>query len=148
MLYEVITEYNNIKNSKMKTPYCFMFFYCCRFVIYTSFQIFKRPLVQFSRALTFSIVLVFWISIFMGLMLSGFGATSSIYLGGKFGLFMANWLSSLVGFIGTFFLLLCSLFLIVLFGTDKFIPWLKKVFARKQVEEDEEPEMRDEDVIV
>jgi len=121
----------------------FLFVYL---IVITSFQIFKRPLVQYSRALTFSMVLVFWISIFMGLMLSGFGATSSIYLGGKFGLFMANWLSSLVGFIGTFFLLLFSLFLIVLFGTDKFIPWLKKVFARKQVEEDEEPEMRDEDV--
>ncbi|PTN09382.1 DNA translocase FtsK [Mangrovibacterium marinum] len=121
----------------------FLFVYL---LIISSFEVFKRPLVKYRRALLFSIILIFWISVFLGLMLSGFGATSSIYLGGKFGFFMANWFSSLVGFIGTFFLLLCSLFLIVLFGTDKFIPWLKTIFARKEVATVAEPEMRDEDV--
>ena len=121
----------------------FLFIYL---LIISSFQIFKRPLVKYGRSVLFSVILIFWISVFMGLMLSGFGATSSIYLGGKFGLFLANWFSSLVGFIGTFFILICSLFLIILFGTDKFIPWLKKIFARKETVEEDEPEMRDEDV--
>jgi S-DNA-T family DNA segregation ATPase FtsK/SpoIIIE len=59
---------------------------------------------------------------------------------------MANWLSSLFGSVGTSFLLLCSLFLIILFGTDKFIPWLKKIFARKGPAEENGPEMRDDAV--
>jgi S-DNA-T family DNA segregation ATPase FtsK/SpoIIIE len=121
----------------------FLFVYL---LIITSFQVFKRPLVRYGRSVLYSVILIFWISVFMGLALSGFGVTSSVYLGGKFGLFMANWLSSLFGSVGTSFLLLCSLFLIILFGTDKFIPWLKKIFARKGPAEENGPEMRDDAV--
>lgn len=121
------------------------FFFVYLFVI-SSFQIFGRPLVKYGRAVLYSFLLIFWISIFMGLLLPGIGENSSIYLGGKYGLFLANWFSSMFGFIGTFFLLLCSLFLIVLFGTDKFAPWLKTRFARKPKAAKVESKMRDEDV--
>ncbi|WP_238480330.1 FtsK/SpoIIIE family DNA translocase [Mangrovibacterium lignilyticum] len=121
----------------------FLFVYL---LIISSFQIFGRSLVKYGRSVLYSFVLIFWISIFMGLILSGFDSRSFLYLGGKNGLFMANWFNSMFGSIGTFFLLMCGLFLIILFGTDKFIPWLQKMFARKPKAEKKEPVLRDEDV--
>ena len=121
----------------------FLFVYL---LIISSFEIFGRPLVKYSRTVLFSLILIFWISIFLGLILSGFGTGSFLYLGGTNGLFLANWFSSMFGYVGTLFLLLCSLFLIILFGTDKFIPWLKMVFGRNAKAQTKTSDMRDEDV--
>ena len=105
----------------------FLFIYL---LIITAFQLWGRPLVKFSRAVSFSVVLIFWISVFAGLLFSGFNIDGFLNPGGENGLVLANWLSSMVGNIGTFFLLICSLFLIILFGVENFIPWLKQVFGK------------------
>lgn len=97
----------------------------------TAFQFFNRPFVRFWRTLFLSFITMVWISLFMGLMMMNTNIDSFLYLGGENGYYIAVWLSSLVGYIGTFFLLVCGLFLIILFSTDKFIPWLKKLFRRK-----------------
>ncbi|WP_423128850.1 FtsK/SpoIIIE family DNA translocase [Gaoshiqia sp. Z1-71] len=99
-------------------------------LIITAFQFWGRPLVRFGRAILFSVALIFWISVFSGLLLSGFKMNGFLQTGGSNGLVMANWLSSMFGSIGAFFLLVCSLFLIILFGVENFIPWLKKWFGR------------------
>ena len=100
----------------------------------TAFQLWNRPLVKFGRTIRFSIVLLFWVSIFMGLLLPNIYVNGFLYLGGENGFFIAKWLSSMFGAIGTFFILLCSMFLILLAGSDKFIPKLKKVFSRRHTE--------------
>ena len=101
-------------------------------LIVTAFQLWNRPFVKFGRAFRFSIVLLFWISIFMGLLLPNIYVNGFLYLGGENGFFVAKWLSSMFGAIGTFFILLCSMFLILLAGSDKFIPKLKKIFGKRQ----------------
>ncbi|WP_372773849.1 DNA translocase FtsK 4TM domain-containing protein [Mangrovibacterium sp.] len=115
-------------------------------LIVTSFQIFGRPLVKYGRALVFSLILIFWVSVFLGLIVSGFQSNSFLYLGGKNGLFLANWFSSMFGYVGALFLLLCALFLIILFGTEKFAPWLKNLFPKRVKAEPKEALLRDEDV--
>ncbi|MFV0378465.1 MAG: DNA translocase FtsK 4TM domain-containing protein [Mangrovibacterium sp.] len=115
-------------------------------LIITSFQVFGRPLVSYFKSLFYSVVLIFWISMFMGLMLTSFGTGSYLYLGGRNGLFLANWFSSMFGFIGTLFLLLASGFLLLLFGTDGFAVWLQKLFAPKPKVEKPLETMRDDDV--
>lgn len=115
-------------------------------LIITSFQVFGRPLVSYFKSLFYSVVLIFWISMFMGLMLTSFGTGSYLYLGGRNGLFLANWFSSMFGFIGTLFLLLASGFLLLLFGTDGFAAWLQKLFAPKPKVEKPLETMRDDDV--
>ncbi len=106
----------------------FLFIYM---LFVTAFQFWKKPLVRYSRAILFSLIFLFWTSILMGLVVSLTGGDSYLYLGGENGLFMAYWLSSMFGSIGTSFILALSLFLIIVSCTNSFVPWLKKIFARK-----------------
>lgn len=99
-------------------------------LVVTAFQFFNRPLFRYWRTMLLSFAGIIWISLFMGLLLMNVNTTSFLYLGGENGYFLAVWLSSLVGYIGTFFLLLCSLFLIILFSFKNFIPLLQKIFGR------------------
>jgi len=122
----------------------FLFVYV---LVITSFQIFGRPLVKFWKSVIYSLILIFWASILMGLVLSSIDTNSFLYLGGRNGLFLASWFSSMFGYVGTLFMLISVLFLVILFGTERFIPWLKKIFARKEKEKVvATPLMRDEDV--
>ncbi len=120
----------------------FLFVYM---LVITAFQLWGRPLVRFSRAILFSLILLFLISVSMGLVLSLINNDHYLFLGGENGLFMSNWLSSMFGSIGTFFILACSLFLILLVRIDSFIPWLKRIFARKTKEKTELTEVESED---
>jgi S-DNA-T family DNA segregation ATPase FtsK/SpoIIIE len=58
---------------------------------------------------------------------------------------MSNWLSSMFGSIGTFFILACSLFLILMVRVDNFIPWLKRIFSGKPKEKAVPTEAEPED---
>lgn len=101
-------------------------------LVISAFQFFNRPLVKYWRSMVLAFVSMLWISLFLGLVLMSINTESFLYLGGENGYFLAVWLSSLVGYVGTFFLLVCSLFLIILFSFDNFIPWLKQVFRKKE----------------
>ncbi len=103
-------------------------------LIVTAFQLWGRPLVKYGRAILFSLILLFLISVSSGLTLSLINNGDYLYLGGENGLFMANWLSSMFGSVGTFFILACSLFLILLVRIDSFTPWLRRMFERKPKE--------------
>ncbi|MEL7589459.1 MAG: DNA translocase FtsK 4TM domain-containing protein [Prolixibacteraceae bacterium] len=101
-------------------------------IIITAFQLWGRPLVRFGKAILFSLILLFLISVSMGLALSFIDNGDYLYLAGENGLFMAAWLSSMFGSIGTFFILGSSLFLILLVRIESFVPWLKKVSGKKE----------------
>ena len=101
-------------------------------LVVTAFQFFNRPIVKFWKAILLSFVCMIWVSVFMGLILMNVNTDSFLYLGGENGYFIAVLLSSLVGYIGTFFILICSLFLIILFNFENFIPWLKRMFGRSE----------------
>lgn len=105
-------------------------------LIVTAFRFFNRPLFKYWRTITIAFVSMVWISLFMGFLLMNTDSDSFLYLGGENGYFMAVWLSSLVGYVGTFFLLVFSLFLIVLFSFDNFIPWLQRTFGKKKAKEE------------
>jgi len=114
-------------------------------LLIAAFQLWGKPLVKFSRAILFSLILLFLISVSMGLALSLINNEEYLFLGGENGLFMSNWLSSMFGSIGTFFILACSLFLILMVRVDSFIPWLKKIFAGKSKEKTGLAEVDSED---
>ncbi len=101
-------------------------------LIVTAFQFFNRPLFRYWRTMLLAFASMIWISLFMGLLLMDVNTDTFLYLGGENGYFLAVWLSSLVGYVGTFFILVVSLFLIVLSTFENFIPLLKRVFRRKE----------------
>lgn len=100
----------------------------------TAFQFFNRPLFRYWRTIVLAFVSMIWLSLFLGLTLGDVNANAFLYLGGQNGYFLAEWLSSLVGYVGTFFLLVIGLFLICLFTFDNFIPVVKRVFGRRESE--------------
>ncbi len=113
-------------------------FFLIYLLIITAFQLWNRPLVKYGRSFLFSIVLMFWISIFLGLLLPDLSMGGYLYLGGENGLVIAKWLGSMFGGIGAFFILLCTMFLILLAGTDNFIPWLKGIFKSEKKSKDDD----------
>ncbi|MGD9557864.1 MAG: DNA translocase FtsK 4TM domain-containing protein [Mangrovibacterium sp.] len=106
----------------------FLFVYM---LVVTAFQLWGRPLVKFGKAILFSLILLFLISVSMGLALTLADDDRYLYLGGENGLFISNWLSSMFGSIGTFFILASCLFLILVVRVDSFTNWLNRIFARK-----------------
>ncbi len=111
-------------------------------IIITSFQLFGRPLVKYARSILFSLVAMFWGSLALGWLLISINHEGFVYLGGENGYYLAVWFGSLIGRAGTFFLLIFSLFIIVLLGFENFIPWLKSIFGKKnrssEIEQDSE----------
>ncbi|WP_339737380.1 DNA translocase FtsK [uncultured Sunxiuqinia sp.] len=105
----------------------------------TAFQFFNRPLFRYWRTMLLAFASMIWLSLFMGLIMGNVNTNAFLYLGGQNGYFMAEWLSSLVGYIGTFFILVVGLFLICLFTFENFIPLLKRMFGRKETLVSEEP---------
>jgi len=111
----------------------FLFIYI---LVVTAFQLLKRPFVKYFKTICLSFILIFWFSLFFGLFSSVFDLDGYLYLGGENGLYMSSWLSSMFGVIGVSLLLLLSLFLIAFLGTETFILILKKLFSRKNREEE------------
>ncbi len=74
------------------------------------------------------LVLVLWLSVTLGYAFEGKYETTSIYPGGMYGYYIAVWLNSIVGKVGTFFILLVTLFIYLVFVFEGFI----NIFKRSQ----------------
>ncbi|PID89624.1 MAG: cell division protein FtsK [Bacteroidia bacterium] len=82
--------------------------------------------INIGKAIKYSIIGVIWTSISLGF----FFGKKYFYLGGAHGLIVSDFLCSMIGNIGTFFLILISLFAIVIFTFDNSIEFLKKFFIK------------------
>ena len=105
----------------------FIFIYI---IVITAFKLLKRPIVKYFKNICFSFIMIFWFSLFFGLVSSVFDLNGYLYLGGENGLFMSSWFSSMFGVIGVALFLLLCLFLIVFLGTENFLFTLKNIFSR------------------
>ena len=89
----------------------FLFIYL---LIITGFNIIGRNLVKYGKSVVFSLVILIWLSVALGLIFTKTGAGSSIYIGGQYGFVLSSWLSSLIGVTGLVFLLFISALAIVI----------------------------------
>ena len=76
-----------------------------------------RSIYRFSRKLLIGFILIIWCSLFFGYIFN-FIPTGYVFPGGTHGYFISNWLNSLVGKVGTLFLLLISFSVILFFGFE------------------------------
>ncbi len=88
-------------------------------------------ILPFKRSLKYTIVITIWLSIALGFIFH-----DSVFLpGGSHGFFMSQWLNSFIGKIGTAFLLLVSLFGILVFAFEGLVEKTKlfiyKIFDSK-----------------
>jgi S-DNA-T family DNA segregation ATPase FtsK/SpoIIIE len=107
-------------------------------LIVTGFKILGRNLVKYRKSFVYSLLLVLWLSITLGLAFTKTDAGSYMYAGGRYGFIMSNWLSSLIGAPGLIFLLFITGLTIIIARFDKAYSFLTKLFSRKSKVEREE----------
>jgi DNA segregation ATPase FtsK/SpoIIIE, S-DNA-T family len=72
------------------------------------------------------LLLIIWISVALGYVFGTKYGSSFIYFGGEYGLHLSIWLNALVGKIGTFFILLVSMLVYLIFAVDGFVKLFQK----------------------
>lgn len=72
-------------------------------------------------------------------------STSFLYLGGAHGYFISEWLISLIGNVGTLFVIIICFFSLVAFGFNNAVSHMKKPFKKKEKPETDELELDEED---
>ncbi|GHV64250.1 DNA translocase FtsK [Bacteroidia bacterium] len=116
-------------------------FILCYLLIILSLRIIGKDITRFARKIFLSLVLMLWFSVcadyFSELIYAAIGTQRIyLYLGGAHGYFVNLWLSSLVGQVGTFFIILLSATAILFFGFEptfyKCVELVKKMFAKTE----------------
>ena len=97
----------------------------------TGLRIISRNLVRFRRNIVYSLVILIWISLALGLIFTKAEGGSFIYWGGRYGFVLSTWLSSLIGFIGMFFILLITGITLIIVRFKNSYQYFKKLFTLK-----------------
>lgn len=90
--------------------------------------------IRFFKTLLFSMLWMLWASIALALAMTSSSADQFLYFGGMYGFILSSLVSSLLGTIGAALILLFVLFLLLIITFKQFVPWLTKVFAKKDKE--------------
>lgn len=101
----------------------------------SGFKILKVKLVNYNRALVYSILVIVWFSIALGLFFPKTNASSFVYPGGKYGFILAAWLNSLIGFPGVILVLILSGLTIIISRFENALSFLKLMLKKKDKEE-------------
>ena len=94
-------------------------------------NLFGYKKIRFLKVFLFSVIWMLWASISLGLAFASTAGNQFLNVGGDYGLILSSLLSSLLGTIGASLILLFTLFVLLIVTFRQFIPWLIKVFAKK-----------------
>ncbi len=89
---------------------------------------------RFFKTLLFSFLWMIWASLTLALALDASSFDQFLYVGGMYGFILSSLLSSLLGTIGAAFILIFALFVLMIVTFKQFVPWLTRIFARKEKE--------------
>ena len=93
-------------------------------------RLFHFKVVSLKKSSTFTILFVLWTSVFLGLLYRDVDIANSYILpGGKHGFYVARWLTAFAGSIGAGFILIISLFAILVFQFDNTINVFNKFIS-------------------
>lgn len=107
----------------------FIFIYL---LVITGLKVLGRNKGRYGKNFFFSIVLLMWFSVTLGLIFTKTDGSSAIYPGGKYGFVLSNWLSSLIGVSGVVLVLLVTAVIIFAVRFEKAYDWLKNRLKRKE----------------
>jgi len=114
-------------------------------LVITALRLFGVKSIRMAKSFAYSLVLLAWFSLALGLVSSKFLPEQYEYLGGMYGLILSGWLCSIIGTVGASFLLSLILFVIVIVAFSSFIPWLNRLFSKKE-ESSDVPVIVDQDI--
>ncbi len=101
-------------------------------LIVAALNLFGYKGIKFLKTLLFSILWMLWSSIALALILAVSTPDQFLYAGGMYGFILSSLLSSLLGAFGAALILIFILFVLLILTFKQFIPWLTKIFARKE----------------
>jgi S-DNA-T family DNA segregation ATPase FtsK/SpoIIIE len=92
-------------------------------------------IVKFSKAVMHASLITIWLSLTLGFFFIDSVNDQYLLLGGAHGFFLSRWLSSAVGWAGTFILILVAIVSYFSFCFDWFVPLMLKPFTRQNQNE-------------
>ena len=95
-------------------------------------KILGRKIARFRQTVIYSLVLVVWLSLTLGLIFNKTSGNSFIYLGGHYGFMLGNWLRSLIGLVGLILFLVITGVMIIVIRFDKAFQFLKGLIRSKE----------------
>ena len=118
------------------------FFLIYLLVLY-AFWILKSKSFKLRSRITKTVIFVIWLSIALGYAFGSMYPELYVYPGGSYGFHISIWMNSLIGKIGTFFVLLITLIAYVIFSFEKttsffFFKSKKKVTDEEKIEKNDE----------
>lgn len=94
-------------------------------------RIISRNIIRFRKNLMYSLILLVWLSLTLGLIFVKHEDGSAIYYGGYYGFVMCTWLGALIGKIGLFFILAVTGLVMLIVRFEGFYPMMKKLLAKR-----------------
>ncbi len=89
-------------------------------------QLWKIKTIPLGKAIRYTFFFTIWLSIFLGFVFADGGGYLGSGPGGRHGLYIASWMNGLIGKVGSFFVLIISLFIFLTFSFTGFLPWLSR----------------------
>lgn len=102
--------------------------------------------IPLQKNIGYSLFLIVWSSVALGYFLAPLYEQASFYPGGAYGFFISQWLNSMIGMVGTLFILVASLLACIIIAFENAWPTIKVWLTPKpkQVKQEEEPVLNEE----
>jgi S-DNA-T family DNA segregation ATPase FtsK/SpoIIIE len=107
------------------------FFFIVIFSV-AALNLFGYKKISFLKVLFFSVVWMLWTSISLGLALTDTADNQFLYVGGLYGFILSSLVTSLLGLIGAYLIVVFLLFILMIVTFRQFVPWLTKLLAKKE----------------
>ena len=111
-----------------------------------SIRLFGLKMQSLKKSLLYTVLFSIWGSVLLAFLFVNSPTTSFLYLGGAHGYFISEWLISLIGNVGTLFVIIICFFSLVAFGFNNAVSHMKKPFKRKAKPEVNKLELDEEDL--
>lgn len=120
-------------------------------LVVLSLRLWNVKLQSLRKTIIYILIFSIWFSVLMSFVFVDSTSDSFLFLGGVHGYFISDWLISLIGNVGTLFLLVLSFLCLITFGFQNSMDFFKKIFSKKATNESalnkEEPSSTTEDII-
>ncbi|WP_025863666.1 DNA translocase FtsK 4TM domain-containing protein [Prolixibacter bellariivorans] len=102
--------------------------------------------VSLSRNFGFGIFLIIWSSVALGYFMAPLYEQSYLYPGGAYGFFVSQWFNSVIGNVGTFFLLMATMLICIIIAFENAWPVMRKWMSRPKKQPATDTTLSDEEV--
>lgn len=96
-----------------------------------SIRLFGMKIQSLRKSLLYTVLISIWLSVLLAFLFVDSTSTSFLYLGGAYGYFISEWFISLIGNVGTLFVLIICIFSLIAFGFKNSVTNMKKLFKKR-----------------